>query len=130
MAGHRNDKVTTETTLIEIAIGRIKGIDRATLLQVQVIDIAIEVETRIVIGNSLDKAMLLVQEIAVMGEALESTLQSKLPDAITTKTTTTTRRVSKLDKSPFINTTNSRASYSHIYINLYQSVGDKIRITV
>ena len=32
MANHRNDKVTIETTLIEIAIGKIVGIDKATLL--------------------------------------------------------------------------------------------------
>ena len=84
MAGHRNDKVTIETTLVEIAIGKIVGIDRATLPRDQIIDIVIRVETRIVIGHLLDKAMLLIQEIAVMGEALESTLPAKLPEAITT----------------------------------------------
>ena len=35
MAGHRNDKVTVETTLIEIAIGKIVGIDRATLPKIR-----------------------------------------------------------------------------------------------
>ena len=90
MAGHRNDKVTIETTLTEIAIGKIVGIDRATLLQDQITDIVIGLETRIVIGHLLDKIMLIIQEIAVMGEALDSTLPAKLPEAITMIKTTTT----------------------------------------
>ena len=90
MAGHRNDKVAIETTLTEIAIGKIVGIDRATVPQDQITDIVIGVETRIVIGHLLDKAMLIIQEIAVMGEALESTLPAKLAEAITMRKTTTT----------------------------------------
>ena len=86
----RNDKVYIETNLTEIAIGKIVGIDRATLLQNQITDIKIGVEIRIVIGHLLDKAMLIIQEIAVMGEAPESTLPAKLPEAITMRKTTTT----------------------------------------
>ena len=90
MAGHRNDNVTIETTLTEIAIGKIVGIDRATLPQDQITDIMIGVEIRIMIGHLLDKAMLIIQEIAVMGEAPDSTLPAKLPEAITMRKTTTT----------------------------------------
>ena len=43
MAGHRNDKVTIETTLTEIAIYKIVGIDRATLPRDQITDIVIGV---------------------------------------------------------------------------------------
>ena len=42
---HRNDKITIETTLTEITIGKIVGIDKATVLQDQIIDIVIGVET-------------------------------------------------------------------------------------
>ena len=90
MAGHRNNKVTIEVTLTEITIGKIVGIDRAKLLQDQITDIMIGVGIRIVIGHLLDKAMLIIQEIAVMGEALESTLPAKLPEAIKMRNTTTT----------------------------------------
>ena len=80
---------TIETTLTEIAVGKIVGIDRATLPQVQITDIMIGVEIRIVIGHLLDKAMLIIQEIAVIGGAPESTLPAKLPKAITMRKTTT-----------------------------------------
>ena len=90
MADHKNDKVTTETTLTEIVTGKIVGINRETLPQDQITDIVIEVETRIMIGHLLDKAMLIIQEIAVMGEALESILTAKLPEAIIMRKTTTT----------------------------------------
>ena len=40
---HRNDKVTIETTLTEIAIGKTVGIDRATLPKNQITDIVIGV---------------------------------------------------------------------------------------
>ena len=90
MAGHRNDKVTIETTLTEIAIGKIVGTDRATLPQDQITDIVIGVEIRIMIGHLLDKVLVIIQEIAVMGEAPDSTLPAKLPEAITMRKTTTT----------------------------------------
>ena len=87
---HRNDKVTIETTLTEIAIGKTVGIDRVTLPHDQITDIVIGVDIRIVIGHLLDKTMLLIQDIAVMGEAPESILPAKLPEAITMRKTTTT----------------------------------------
>ena len=79
-----------ETTLIDIAIVKVVGIDKATLLQDQIIDVVIEVETMIVIGHLLDKTMLFIQEIAVKSEALESTLPVKLPEVFTTMRILTT----------------------------------------
>ena len=83
MAGHRNDKVTIETTRTEITIGKIVGTDKSTVLQDQIIDIVIGVETMTWIEHLLDKTIILIQEIAVKGEALESNLPAKLPEAIT-----------------------------------------------
>ena len=79
-----------ETTLIDIAIVKVVGIDKATLLQDQIIDIVIEVETMTVIEHLLDKTMLFIQEIAVKGEALEFTLPVKHPEVITTMRILTT----------------------------------------
>ena len=87
---HRNDKKIIETTLTEITIGKIVGIDKATALQDQIIDIVIGVETMTVIGHLLYKTLLLIQEIAVKGEALESTLPVKLSETITIMRISTT----------------------------------------
>ena len=86
---NRNDKITIETTLTEITIGKIVGIDKATVLQNQIIDIVI-VETMTGIGHLLDKPIILIQEITVKGEALEFTLPVKLPETITIMRITTT----------------------------------------
>ena len=83
-------QINYRTTLTEITIGKIVEIDKATVLRDQIIDIVIGVETRVVIRHLLDKAMLLIQQIAVMDKTLESTLPAKLPEAITTRTTTPT----------------------------------------
>ena len=80
---HRNETITIETTLTEITIGKIVGIDKATVLQDQIIDIVIGVETMTGIGHLLDKTIILIQEITVKGEALEFTLPVKLPETIT-----------------------------------------------
>ena len=92
VAGHGHDKVNIETTLIANSdSNRQNSRDRqSNAPQYQIIDIVIEVETRIVIGHLLDKTMLLIQEIAVTFETLESTLSAKPPEAITTMTTKTT----------------------------------------
>ena len=90
MAGHRNDKVTIETTLTEIELGKIVGTDKSTVLQDQIIDMVIGVETMTGIGHLLDKTIILIQETAVKGEALESTLPAKLPEANTIMRITTT----------------------------------------
>ena len=87
---HRNDKITIETFLTEITIGKIVGIDKATVLQDQIIDIVIGVETMTEIGHLLDKTIILIQEITVKGEALEFTLPVKLPETITIMRITTT----------------------------------------
>ena len=87
---HRNDKITIETTHTEITIGKIVGIDKATVLQDQIIDIVIGVETMTGIGHLLDKTIILIQEITVKGEALEFTLPVKLLETITIMRTTTT----------------------------------------
>ena len=50
----------------------------------------IGVETMTVKGDLLDKTMLLIQEIAVKGEALESIFPLQLPEAITTMRFTST----------------------------------------
>ena len=68
MTDHRNDKITIETTPIQIAIGKIVGIEKATHLQDQIINIVRGVETMTVIEHLLDKTMLFIQEIAVKGE--------------------------------------------------------------
>ena len=90
MAGNRNDKVTIETTRTEITIGKIVGTDKSTVLQDQIINIVIGVETMTGIEHLLDKTIIFIQEIAVKGEALESTLPAKLPEAITIMRITTT----------------------------------------
>ena len=90
MAVHRNDKVTIETTRTEITIGKIVGTDKSTVLQSQIIGIVIGVETMTGIEHLIDKTIILIQEIAVKGEALESTLPAKLPEAITIMRITTT----------------------------------------
>ena len=90
MTDHRNDKITIETTPIEIAIGKIVAIDKATHLQDQIINIVRGVESMTVIGHLLGKTMLFIQEITVKGETLESTLLVKLPEAITMMRITTT----------------------------------------
>ena len=86
---NRNDKITIETTLTEKTIGKIVWIDKATVLQNQIIDIVI-VETMTGIGHLLDKPIILIQEITVKGEALEFTLPVKLPETITIMRITTT----------------------------------------
>ena len=90
MADQMSDKITMETTLIEIAKDKKEGIHKTTLLQDQIIDIVIRVETRIAIGHLLGKTMLLIQKIAVMAETLEFILPLKLPEVITTNGITTT----------------------------------------
>ena len=87
---HRNDKITIETTLTEITTEKIVGIYKATVLQDQIIDIVIGVETMTGIGHLLDKTIILIQEITVKGEALEFTLPVKLPETITIMRITTT----------------------------------------
>ena len=72
---HRNNS--------EITIGKVVGIDKATVLQDQIIDIVIGVETMTGIGHLLDKTIILIQEITVKGEALEFILPVKLPETIT-----------------------------------------------
>ena len=86
---HRNDKITIETFLTEITIGKIVGTDKATVLQDQIIDIVIGVEIMTGIGHLLERTIVL-QEIAVKGEALEFTLPVKLPETITIMRITTT----------------------------------------
>ena len=80
---HRNETITIDTTLTERTIGKIVGIDKATVLQDQIIDIVIGVETMTGIGHLLDKTIILIQEITVKGKALEFTLPVKLPETIT-----------------------------------------------
>ena len=87
---HRNDKITIETIFTEITIGKIVGTDKATVLQDQIIDIVIGVEIMTGIGHLLDRTIILIQEIAVKGEALEFTLPVKLPETITIMRITTT----------------------------------------
>ena len=87
---HRNETITIETTLTEMTIGKVVGIDKTTVLQDQIIDIVIGVETMTEIGHLLDKTIILIQEITVKGEALEFTLPVKLPETITIMRTTTT----------------------------------------
>ena len=90
LTDHRNDEIIIETILTEITIGKTVGTDKATVLQDQIIDIVIGVETMTGIGHLLDKTIILIQEIAVKGEAFESTLPAKLPEAITIMRITTT----------------------------------------
>ena len=87
---HRNETITIETTLTEITTGKMVGIDKATVLQDQIIDIVIGVETLTGMGYLLDKTIILIQEITVKGEALEFTLTVKLPENITIMRVTTT----------------------------------------